>query len=158
MFTLSVKCEIRHFLVLVVQKQQRNVQKKCDTIAKLLFCLFNPIVFFFVRCCRQLDSSHSPWRPKTTSKPLQTEVVIETFITINKYLSLRKIHELTDGQKTSREYALSYIYTSKQKVSVIKTKTSFLKMRPKCFHTVAYSKIPVFCPGLQACSASEVQI
>ena len=157
MFTLSVKCEIRHFLVLVVQKQQRMYKKKCDAREKLLFCLLNPIVFFLVAVGLQIPQSLAAKNYKQF-KPLQTEVVIETLITINKYLSLRKIHELTDGQKTSREYALSYIYTSKQKVSVIKTKTSFLKMRPKYFHTVAYSKILVFCPGLQACSASEVQI
>ena len=38
-----------------------------------------------------------------------------------------------------------------------KTKTPLLKIRPKFFHTeVAYSKIMVFYPGLQAFSAGDV--
>ena len=39
LFMSSIKHEIRHFHVAVVQKQERNVQKKCDARAKLLFCL-----------------------------------------------------------------------------------------------------------------------
>ena len=39
LFTSSIKHEIRHFHVVVVQKRERNVQKKCDARAKLLFCL-----------------------------------------------------------------------------------------------------------------------
>ena len=45
LFTSSIKCKIRHFHVVVVQKQERNVQKKCDARAKLLFCFLKPIVF-----------------------------------------------------------------------------------------------------------------
>ena len=41
MFTSSLKREIRHFHVVVVQKRETNVQKKCDARAKLLFCLLN---------------------------------------------------------------------------------------------------------------------
>ena len=39
LFTSSIKHEIRHFHVVFVQKRKRNVQKKCDARAKLLFCL-----------------------------------------------------------------------------------------------------------------------
>ena len=45
LFTSSIKHESKHFHVVVVQKRERNVQKKCDARAKLLFCLKNPIVF-----------------------------------------------------------------------------------------------------------------
>ena len=45
MFTSSIKREIRHFHFVVVQKRERNVQKKCDARVKLLFCLIKPIVF-----------------------------------------------------------------------------------------------------------------
>ena len=40
LFTSSIKHEIRHFHVVVVQKWERNVQKKCD--ARLLI---KPIIF-----------------------------------------------------------------------------------------------------------------
>ena len=39
LFTFSIKREIRHFHLMVVQKRKRNVQKKCDVRAKLMFCL-----------------------------------------------------------------------------------------------------------------------
>ena len=41
----STKREIRQFHVVVVQRRQRNVQKKHDARAKLLFCLSKPIFF-----------------------------------------------------------------------------------------------------------------
>ena len=37
-FPSSTKREISHFHVIVVQRRQRNVQKKHDERAKLLFC------------------------------------------------------------------------------------------------------------------------
>ena len=37
-FPSSTKREIRHFHVIVVQRRQRNVQKKRDARARLLFC------------------------------------------------------------------------------------------------------------------------
>ena len=37
-FTSSTKREMRHFQVVVVQRRQRNVPKKRDARAKLLFC------------------------------------------------------------------------------------------------------------------------
>ena len=37
-FTSSIKRETRRFHVVVVQQRQRNVQKKRDARAKLLFC------------------------------------------------------------------------------------------------------------------------
>ena len=43
LFTFSIKHEILHSHVVVVQKRQRNVQKKR---AKLLFCLLKLLVFF----------------------------------------------------------------------------------------------------------------
>jgi len=43
--TFSIKREIRKFHVVVVQRQERNVQKKRDARAKLLFCQSKPIAF-----------------------------------------------------------------------------------------------------------------
>ena len=43
MFPSSTRREIRHFHVVVVQRRQRNVQKKRDARAKLLFSLSKPI-------------------------------------------------------------------------------------------------------------------
>ena len=43
MFPSSTKREIRHFHVVVVQRRQRNVQKKRDAPAKFLFCQSKPI-------------------------------------------------------------------------------------------------------------------
>ena len=45
MFTSSTKRENRKFHVVVAQRRQRNVQKKCDARAELLFCQSKPIVF-----------------------------------------------------------------------------------------------------------------
>ena len=44
--------EVRHFYAVVGQKQERNVQKKCDERADLLFCLLN-LLFFWHSFCRQ---------------------------------------------------------------------------------------------------------
>ena len=46
LFTYSIKREIRHFHVVVVQKRVKKCTEKRDALAKLLFCL-KPIVF----CC-----------------------------------------------------------------------------------------------------------
>ena len=45
LFGSSLKREIRNFPVVVVQWRQRNVQKKRDACAELLFCLFNLLLF-----------------------------------------------------------------------------------------------------------------
>ena len=46
LFTSSIKCEIWHFQVVVVQVPQRNVQHlKREARAKLLFCLINLLFF-----------------------------------------------------------------------------------------------------------------
>ena len=46
LFTSSIKREIRHFQVVVVQVPQRNVQKlRREARAKLLFCLINLLLF-----------------------------------------------------------------------------------------------------------------
>ena len=47
LFTYSIKREIRHFHVVVVQKRAKKCTEKRDALAKLLFCL-KPIVFFVV--------------------------------------------------------------------------------------------------------------
>ena len=51
----SIKREIRNFPVVVVQWRQRNVQKKRDARAELLFCLFNLLLFdvLVVDCSRR---------------------------------------------------------------------------------------------------------
>ena len=48
LFTLSLKHEIRHFDVSVVQRRQRNVQKKCAARSILLFCSLNLLLLLFV--------------------------------------------------------------------------------------------------------------
>ena len=55
LFTSSIKREIRNFPVVVVQWRQRNVQKKRDARAELLFCLFNLLLFdvLVVDCSRR---------------------------------------------------------------------------------------------------------
>ena len=45
MFTSSTNRKIKHFHVVVVQRRQRNVQKKRDARVKLLFCQSKPIAF-----------------------------------------------------------------------------------------------------------------
>ena len=44
----SIKREIRHFAVVVVQWRQKSVQKKRDVSAELLLCLFQKIAYFDV--------------------------------------------------------------------------------------------------------------
>ena len=54
LFTSSIKREIRHFQVVVVQVPQRNVQKlKREARAKLLFCLINLLLFWRSRSRRR---------------------------------------------------------------------------------------------------------
>ena len=57
LFTFSNERKIGHFHVVVVQKQERNVQK-CDAHAKLLFCSLNLSFLWRFRCwpCRCLPS------------------------------------------------------------------------------------------------------
>ena len=43
---ITLKREIRHFHVVVLQWRQRNIQKKCDARAKLLFWLLNLLLFW----------------------------------------------------------------------------------------------------------------
>ena len=43
-FTFSTKRDIRHFHVIVSQRQLKNVKKKRDARAKLLFCFFAVLV------------------------------------------------------------------------------------------------------------------
>ena len=54
LFTSSIKREIWHFQVVVVQVPQRNVQHlKREARAKLLFCLINLLLFWRSRSCRR---------------------------------------------------------------------------------------------------------
>ena len=46
----SCQREIRHLHVIVMQKRQRNLQKKRDARANLLFCLSNLLLFCRCRC------------------------------------------------------------------------------------------------------------
>ena len=48
--------EIRHFHFVVVQKQQRNVQKSVMHCAKFLFCSLNLSFFRRSRCRRVVES------------------------------------------------------------------------------------------------------
>ena len=60
MFTFSIKHEIRHFHVVVVQKRERNVQKSVrDARAKLLFCL-GPIHTYPDFCIRKSFYADTP--------------------------------------------------------------------------------------------------
>ena len=45
LFTSSIKSEIRHFHVVVVQKRAKKCTKKRDAREKLLFCLQNLLFF-----------------------------------------------------------------------------------------------------------------
>ena len=58
LFTSSMKRKIRHFHVVVVQSRQRNVQKKRDARAKLLFWLTNQLLFCLSRCRRRRKAPH----------------------------------------------------------------------------------------------------
>ena len=46
LFTYSIKCEIRHFHVVVMQKRAKKCTKKRDAHAKLLFWLWNLLFFW----------------------------------------------------------------------------------------------------------------
>ena len=47
LFTFSMKREISHFYVVVLQKGQRNVQKSVMHVQRVLLCLLNIFFFFF---------------------------------------------------------------------------------------------------------------
>ena len=47
LFASSTKHHIRHLHLVVMQKRQQTVQKKCDARTKLLFCLFNLLLTFW---------------------------------------------------------------------------------------------------------------
>ena len=64
LFTSSIKREIRHFHIVVVQKRERNIQKKCDARAKLLFCFSNLLFLWRSRCRPRrwiLDPVYMEW-------------------------------------------------------------------------------------------------
>ena len=52
---ITLKREIWHFHVVVVQKRLRNVQKKYAARAKLLFCLLNLLFFHVLVAVASLD-------------------------------------------------------------------------------------------------------
>ena len=67
LFTSTIKREIRHFHVVVVQKRERNVKKVWCT-CEVVVLLINPIVFFWrSRCCPRPSLRCS--RPTHSSKP-----------------------------------------------------------------------------------------
>ena len=52
LLTSSIKCDIRHFLVVVVQWRQRNVQKSVMHVQSC--CFANPnLLLFWSSCCRR---------------------------------------------------------------------------------------------------------
>ena len=56
-FTSPLKLEIRKFHVVVARWRQRNVRKRRDARAKLLFCLSNLLLFCRSSCLRRCLSS-----------------------------------------------------------------------------------------------------
>ena len=54
MFTFSIKREIRHFYVVVVQKRQRNVQKSVMHVRSCCFVI-KPIVCYILVVVALLD-------------------------------------------------------------------------------------------------------
>ena len=53
LFTSSTKREIRHFHVVVVQRRQRNVQKRVMHAQSCCFANLNLLLFSPSRCCRR---------------------------------------------------------------------------------------------------------
>ena len=98
LFTSSIKREIRYIHVIVVQWQQINVQKKCDALAKLLFCLFNPLLFLTfslpspllklssLRWRRQRERQKSEKFKKQTTTLRTIHVHLSTITTWNDYI------------------------------------------------------------------------
>ena len=60
LFTPSIKREIRHFLVVVVQWRQRNVQKSVIHVQSCCFANLNPLLFWSSRCRRRRRILRSP--------------------------------------------------------------------------------------------------
>ena len=58
-----------HFHVEVVQKQERNVLKKRESVKKLLFCLINLLFFFDVLFAVRVVGSYSPYLVEVFSGP-----------------------------------------------------------------------------------------
>ena len=58
-FMSSTKHEIRQFHVVVVQRRQRNVQKKHDACSKMMFCQSKPTAFCRSCCCHRCHCLNS---------------------------------------------------------------------------------------------------
>ena len=73
LFTSSLNSKIRQFHVVVVQKRQRNVQKKWDAPAKLLSFLISLLLFLTssLLSCRRIVKSLAP--SNTQKKPLASQ-------------------------------------------------------------------------------------
>ena len=72
------KHEVRHFHVVVVQKQQtEKCTKKRDARANLLFCSINLLLFSRSRCRRRLRSKNSVIIPMTSVLTLKYDFLNE---------------------------------------------------------------------------------
>ena len=89
MFPSSTKREFRHFHVVVGQWRQRNVQKKRDARAKLLFCESNLLLFCRSRC--------RP-RRRCLSSLLTWVANVKSTLATNHSLLLVKVTEQGQGQ------------------------------------------------------------
>ena len=80
----STKREIRQFHVEVVQRGQRNVQKKHDARAKLLFCQSKPIAFL----------------PSLLPSPLPQLSILDLLMTFRVFFLISYIFNQTAPQPT----------------------------------------------------------
>ena len=81
LFTSTIKREIRHFPVVVVQLRRRNVQKKRDTPAEFFFCLFNQLLFDVLVVVFLVASQ----RPLYFPQGKQTNFALNLFLEIPLY-------------------------------------------------------------------------
>ena len=113
-FTSSTTREIRHLLVVVVQWRQRNVQKRRDARAKLLFCQPN-----LLRFCR------SRWRHRSRC--------------LSSLLPLRKIGERGyinpwgKHRREGRRWGEKYIFPGEKYISPPTLPPLWLTPTPRLF-------------------------
>ena len=99
----STKREIRQFHVEVVQRRQRNVQKKRDARAKLLFCQSKPIAFL----------------PSLLPSPLPQLSIFDLFMTFRVSFLISYISNRTAPQPTPSAFnstSLAYEHGGGQRV------------------------------------------
>ena len=89
-FTSPLKLEIRKFHVVVARWRQRNVRKRRDARAKLLFCLSNLLLFCRSRCRHRCISSllsseaHAHW-----NRFFKTQFCDHCFCRLQAYFAAR---------------------------------------------------------------------